>query len=148
MKHINKLYCMDNLELMKQLPDESIDLIYCDILYNTGKKFKDYDDNLGSHQQAMDWYRPRLIEIKRLLRNTGNVYLQCDYRLVHYLKVEMDMIFGIDNFQDDIIWWYYNSNSGNSKKNFKKKKDNILWYSKSKEYYFNDVEASEPLSAE
>ena len=45
---LNKVYNMDNLELLKQLPSNSIDLIYCDILYNTGKKFKDYDDNLGT----------------------------------------------------------------------------------------------------
>ena len=41
---LNKVYCMDNLELLRQLPNESIDLIYCDILYNTGKKFKDIGD--------------------------------------------------------------------------------------------------------
>ena len=45
---LNKIYCMDNLELLKQLDSESIDLIYCDILYNTGRKFKDYDDKLGT----------------------------------------------------------------------------------------------------
>ena len=44
----NKVFQMDNLELLKELPDKSIDLIYCDILYNTGKKFKDYDDKLGT----------------------------------------------------------------------------------------------------
>lgn len=47
---LNKVYCMDNLELLKQLEDESIDLIYCDILFNTGKRFKDYNDNLGTPQ--------------------------------------------------------------------------------------------------
>ena len=80
---LNKIYCMDNLELLKQLPDESISLIYCDILYNTGKKFKDYDDNLGTPQQAVEWYRPRLIEMKKVLKNDGNILLQMDYRLVH-----------------------------------------------------------------
>ena len=40
---LDKVYCMDNLELLKQLPNESVDLIYNDILYNTGNKFKDYD---------------------------------------------------------------------------------------------------------
>ena len=45
---LNHVFKMDNLELLKQLPDESIDMIYCDILYNTGKKFKNYDDNLGT----------------------------------------------------------------------------------------------------
>ena len=81
---INKIYCMDNLELLKQIPDESIDLIYNDILYNTGKKFKDYDDNLGTPQEAIEWYRPRLVEMKRVLKDIGSIYLQCDCRLVQY----------------------------------------------------------------
>ena len=108
---LNKVYNMDNLELLKQLPSESVDLIYCDILYNTGKKFKDYDDRLGTPQEAIEWYRPRLKEMKRVLKNNGNILLQMDYRLVHYLKVEMDNIFGINNFINEIIW-YYKSPSG------------------------------------
>lgn len=126
---------MDNLELMKQLPDESINLIYCDILYNTGKKFKDYDDNLGTPQQAIEWYEPRLIEMKRLLKDTGSIYLQCDYRLAHYLKIKMDEIFKIDNFQNDIIWCY--NGGGVTKSRFNKKHDNILFYSKSDNFTFN-----------
>lgn len=132
---INKLYCMDNLELLKTLPSESIDLIYCDVLYNTGKKFKDYDDNLGTPQEAIEWYEPRLIEMKRVLKNTGSIYLQCDCRLVHYLKIEMDNIFGLNNFRNEIIWKYGLGGSGN--REFAKKHDNILFYSKSKEYVFN-----------
>jgi len=122
---------MDNLELMKQLPDKTIDLIYCDILYNTGKKFKDYDDNLGTPQEAMEWYKPRLIEMKRLLKDTGSIYLQCDYNLVHYLKVEMDKIFGIKNFQREIIWrigWV--SGYKTKAKNWIRNHDNILFYTK------------------
>ena len=65
---LNKVYCMDNLELLKQLPNSCVDLIYCDILYNTGKKFNDYNDNLGTPKQAIKWYRPRLIEKKRVLK--------------------------------------------------------------------------------
>ena len=126
---------MDNLELMKQLPDGSIDLIYCDVLYNTGKKFKDYDDNLGTPQQAIEWYEPRLIEMKRLLKDTGSIYLQCDYRLVHYLKVEMDEIFGFNNFRNEIIWHY--KSMSNTKKFFPRKHDDILFYTKSNDYIFN-----------
>ena len=132
---LNKVYCMDNLELLKQMEDSSVDLIYCDILYNTGKKFKDYDDRLGTPQDAMEWYRPRLIEMKRILKETGSIYLQCDYRLVHYLKVEMDNIFRIDNFINEIIWKYGLGGSGN--KSFSKKHDNILFYSKSNIYTYN-----------
>lgn len=126
---------MDNLELLKQMDDNSVDLIYCDILYNTGRKFKDYDDNLGTPQQAMKWYRPRLIEMKRVLKDTGSIYLQCDYRLIHYLKIEMDNIFKVENFINEIIWKYGLGGSG--KKSFSKKHDNILFYSKSKDYIFN-----------
>ena len=125
---LNKIYCMDNLELLKQLPNESISLIYCDILYNTGKKFKDYDDRLGTPQEAMEWYKPRLIEMKRVLKNTGSIYLQCDYRLIHYLKVEMDNIFGIDRFKNEIIW-HYKRWTGKSNK-YQSLHDNILFYTK------------------
>ena len=139
----DKVYCMDNLELLKQLPNESINLIYCDILYNTGRKFKDYDDRLGSPQQAIDWYRPRLIEMKRVLKNNGSIYLQCDCRLVHYLKVEMDNIFGINNFRNEIIWCY--KTQGFTKKNWSQKHDNILYYTKSSNWVFNvdDVRENE-----
>lgn len=126
---LNKVYCMDNLELLKQMDDNSVDLIYCDILYNTGKKFKDYDDRLGTPQQAIEWYKPRLTEMKRVLKDTGSIYLQCDYRLVHYLKVEMDSIFGLDNFMDNIIWWH---KRGGKSKYLLKRYDDILFYTKNK----------------
>ena len=74
MIELNKVYCMDNLELLKQLEDESIDLIYCDILYNTGKSFSDYNDNLGTPHEAIEWYKPRLIEMKRVLKKSGSIY--------------------------------------------------------------------------
>ena len=98
---LNKVYCMDNLKLLRQLSSKCIDLIYCDVLYNTGKKFKDYNDNLGTPQEAIEWYRPRLIEMRRVLKDSGSIYLQCDYRLVHYLKIEMDNIFGLNNFRNE-----------------------------------------------
>ena len=124
----------DNLEFMRELESESINLIYCDILYNTNKKFKDYDDRLGTPQEAMDWYKPRLIEMKRILKDTGSIYLQCDYRLVHYLKVLMDEIFGIKNFRNDIIWNY----GGQSRKTeISAKHDNILRYSNGNKPTYN-----------
>lgn len=124
----------DNLIFMKQLTDNSIDLIYNDCLYNTGRKFNDYDDRLGTPQEAIEWYKPRLIEMKRILKDTGSIYLQCDCRLVHYLKVLMDEIFGIKNFRNDIIWSY----GGQSRKSdMSNKYDNILRYVKSKSFTYN-----------
>ena len=132
---LNKVYCMDNLELLQKLPNESIDLIYCDILYNTGKKFKDYDDKLGTPQEAMEWYKPRLVEMKRVLKDTGSIYLQCDWHLNSYIRILMDEIFGYKMFLDEIIWKY--TTGGSSKKYFSRKHDTIYHYSKTKEYTYN-----------
>lgn len=132
---INKVYCMDNLELMKQMEDNSIDLIYCDILYNTGRKFADFEDNLGTHEEAIKWYEPRLVEMKRVLEDTGTIYLHCDYRLAHYLKAKMDEVFGLDNFRNEIIWHY--KTSPRRKNDFGSRHDTILRYSKTSDYVFN-----------
>lgn len=135
---INKVYCSDNLELMEQMDDNSIDLIYSDILYNTGKKFDDFDDNLGSPQEAIEWYKPIVREMHRVLKDTGSIYLQCDSNLEHYLKVEIDKVFGIENFQRDIIWrigWV--SGYKTQAKNWIRNHDNILYYTKSNKFTFN-----------
>lgn len=123
---------MDNLELLQKIPDNYINLIYCDILYNTGRKFKDFKDNLGTPQEAILWYKPRLEEMCRVLKETGCIYLHMDWRLVHYIKVVMDEIFGIKNYRNEIIWCY--KSGGINKKDFPKKYDNILKYSKTDSY--------------
>lgn len=130
-----KLYNQDNLEVLKTFSDNYIDLIYCDILYNTGRKFKDYNDNLGTPQEAILWYEPRLLEMKRVLKNNGSIYLHMDYRLVHYMKVKMDEVFGMNNFINEIIWCY--RSQGFSKSKWSSKHDNILFYSKTKNFNFN-----------
>lgn len=135
MIEFDKVYNMDNLTLLKQMDDKSVDLIYCDILYNTGRQFKDYNDDLGTPQEAIEWYAPRLMEMKRVLKDSGSIYLQCDYRLVHYLKVYMDTLFGIKQFKNDIIWGY--TSASNCKKYFPRKHDNILFYTKTDNYVFN-----------
>ncbi len=135
-EYINKLFCEDNLTLLKRLPNKSVDLIYCDILYNTGKKFKDYNDNLGTPQEALEWYKPRLSEMFRVLKDTGLIYIQCDYNLSHYIKICLDNIFGYDNFRNEIIWWY--NSAPRKKKDFGKRHDTIFRYSKTDDYYFNE----------
>ena len=134
--YTDKIFHLDNLKLLQTLPSQCVDLIYCDILYNTGRKFDDYEDNLGTPQEAIQWYLPRFTEMHRILKDTGLIYIHCDYNLSHYIKVLMDLIFGINNFRNEIIWWY--NSAPRKKKDFGKRHDTIFRYSVSDKYYFND----------
>lgn len=75
----------------------------------------------------------RLIEMKRILKNTGSVYLHCDSTAGHYLKILMDVVFGRENFRNALIW-KYDGPQRPSKKDFATKHDNIFRYSKTNEY--------------
>ena len=77
----------------------------------------------------------RLIEMHRILKDTGSIYLHCDPTMSHYIKLLMDIIFGEKNFINEIIWGY--RTGGNSKNQFSKKHDIIFFYSKSKDKIFN-----------
>ena len=77
----------------------------------------------------------RLVDMKRLLKSTGSIYLHCDPTASHYLKMVMDDIFGAKHFQNEIVWCY--SHGGKSGKRFGRKHDCIFWYSKSASPVFN-----------
>lgn len=135
---LNKIYCLDNVLLMPQIQSNSVDLIYSDILYNTGRKFKDFNDDLGSTEDAIKWYIPRLEEMYRLLKSTGSLFLQMDQRLSHYMKVELDKIFGEINFKNHITWERQKSSGAKAKsKQFSRNSDHILFYTKTNDYTWN-----------
>lgn len=136
---LQTIYHCDNLELLNQLDSDSIDLIYSDILFNTGKNFPDYSDNLGSSQKAIEWYKPRFLEMKRVLSINGQILIHADFRLVHYIKVLMDEVFGEKNFINEIIWHYSNSGLKAKSKKLHQTHDTILRYSKSKIYTHNRI---------
>ena len=127
----------DNLELMAEMQDNTVDLIYCDILYGTGRKFKDYQD-LKCHREIIEeHYIPRIKEMHRILKDTGSIYLQMDYKISHWIRLMLDDVFGYDNFINEIIWNY--KTGGASKKYFPRKHDNIFLYTKTKKYTFNKL---------
>ena len=101
-----ELHCMDNLELMKTIEDNTVDLIYCDILYGTGRKFKDYQDLKPIRSEIEAHYIPRIKEMYRILKPTGSVYLQMDTRINHWMRCIMDDVFGYENFRNEISWRY------------------------------------------
>jgi len=128
----------DNLELMAEIEDNTVDLIYCDILYGTGKDFMDYKDLYPIREIIEEHYIPRIKEMHRILKDTGSIYLQMDYRISHWVRLILDDVFGYGNFRNEIIWYYKTLKNKNSA--FKEKHDNILYYSKSNKFIFNDNE--------
>ncbi len=125
----------DNLDLMREMKDNTVDLIYCDILYGTGRKFKDYQDLKPKREVIEGHYIPRIKEMHRILKDNGSIYLQMDTKINHWIRCILDDIFGYDNFLNEIVWWY--KTGGSSKTKFSEKHDLIMLYTKTKKYKFN-----------
>ena len=79
----------------------------------------------------------RLVELHRVLKPTGSLYLHCDPTASHYLKILLDMIFGSDNFRNEIVWKRFNFHA--DARRFGRVTDRILFYSKSDDYHFNNL---------
>ena len=179
---INIIYCGDCKDILKKIPDNSIDLIYLDPPFFSQKHYEDFwTYGKGDHPTKMefsdkDWekvrmmidptllkeyehieerwkgghkgiyvyiayMRERLEQCERVLKDTGTIYLHCDWHASHYLKVMMDGIFGYNNLRNEIIWCY--RGAGYPKKDFGKRHDTIFRYSKSENYTFNLDEVRE-----
>lgn len=134
--------CGDNLELLKSQPNESVNMIYCDILYGTGRNFGDYKDLKPIRSEIESHYLPRLIEMHRVLKENGTIYLQMDLRIVHWIRVMMDEIFGYENFRNQIAVKF--NIGGRGKREFAKKHDYIVVYTKSDDFIFNDKDIRIP----
>jgi len=145
----NRLIWGDNLHVMRQLPSESIDLIYIDPPFFSGRQYNIIFGDQNEVRSFTDiweggmpgyliWLNARLYEMKRLLKKTGSIYVHCDWHASHYIKVEMDKIFGYENFRNEIVWFYRRWT--NVQSNFQRMHDVILFYSKSDRYLFNKVE--------
>ncbi len=183
---VRKLHLGDNLEVMRGMASETVDLVYLDPPFNSNHnyeivfrgpaelrpmahlpafedvwKWDDEADQLaedlvcGGYEPAVArtvsglieivgrnqlmaylvQMIPRLVEINRVLRDTGSVYLHCDPTASHYLKLVMDTVFGGENFRNEIVWCY--RGGGVPRHDFARKHDVILRYSKSGNYRFN-----------
>ena len=137
----NILYHGDNLKIMKKLESGKIDLIYIDPPFNSGQVLKNksisFKDKFDSTNSYIHWLKPRLRECHRLLKETGSLFIHLDWRMSHYIKVELDKIFGVKNpclnpsyFKNEIIWHY--GGPARLTNRFPQKHDSILFYSKSK----------------
>ncbi len=190
---MNKLYYGDNLTIMKQMPPESVDLIYLDPPFNSNRSYnllyknttglpipeqveafcdtweldfekselaRDIPRVMQEYGIAADavqfWHHlvqalnadtkllaylvymaVRLLEMYRVLKPSGSLYLHCDPTASHYLKIILDSIFGRSNFINEIVWCY--KTGGRSNTSFPRKHDIIFWYAKNADNKtFND----------
>lgn len=128
----NVLIHGDNLLALKALESEysgKVKCIYIDPPYNTGSAFEHYDDNL-EHSTWLSLMKPRLESLKRLLSDSGSIWISIDSDESHYLKVLCDEIFGRENFIEEVIWQRSYAPI-NLKKTFSRNHDIILVYCKS-----------------
>lgn len=135
----SNIFCMDNLELLKSQKNECVDLIYCDILYGTGRNFGEYQDLKPIRSEIESHYLPRFLEMKRVLKQNSSIYLQMDCKISHWVRCLMDDVFGYDNFRNEIIWYYMNKIPDKRKKMFTQSNDIILFYAMGN-YTFNTIE--------
>jgi len=161
----NRVIQGDCLDVLRTLPDASVDLVYIDPPFNTGKvqrreRLRTIADEDGDRTgfagkryrteklardpgfaDAFDDYlaflEPRLREAHRVLAPTGSLYFHIDYREVHYCKVLLDRIFGREAFLNEIIWAY--DYGARSTKKWPAKHDNILFYAKDPARYHFDL---------
>jgi DNA modification methylase len=160
----NQVILGDNLEVLRGLPSELVDLIYVDPPFNTGRTqkrerlrttrsatgdrkgfqgqryttvklgSKSFADSFGDYLAFLE---PRMIEAHRVLKPTGSLYFHIDYREVHYCKVLLDQIFGRECFLNEIIWAY--DYGARATRKWPAKHDNILVYVKDPERYYFDT---------
>mgnify|MGYP005844186351 CR=1 FL=1 len=165
------VYHGDNLPILAQLPADSVDLVYIDPPFNTGKRQRhtrlrtvrdEAGDRTGfggrryrsvpvsthayadSFEDYLQFLEPRLVEARRLLTPDGSLFVHLDCREVHYVKVMLDRIFGRASFLNEIIWAY--DYGGRSRTRWPAKHDNILWYARDPGRYQFHLDACDRIA--
>lgn len=151
----------DNLQLLKTIYKNEdpviknqlkgkIKLIYIDPPFASTDEFKNRDGAKAYNDKKLgaefvEFIRRRLILAREILSDDGSIFVHLDQRMVHYIRMIMDEVFGKNNIRNEIIWFY--PSGGDKTKYFQRKHDVILYYSKTNNYYFDSEAAIVPYSA-
>jgi DNA modification methylase len=140
---MNQLILGDNLEILKSLESETIDLIYLDppffsnrnyeVIWGDAGEIRSFQDRWsGGIDHYIAWLKERVFEMHRLLKPTGSIFLHCDWHADAYVRVLiLDKIFGAKNFKNIIVWHYKRWPA--KQKNFQRMHDSIFFYAKNVE---------------
>jgi DNA modification methylase len=146
--NVNRLILGDNLEIMKTMDSETIDLIYLDppffsnrnyeIIWGDDGEVRSFKDRWsGGMDHYIAWLKERVEQMHRLLKPTGSIFLHCDWHANAYIRVDiLDKIFGYGNFRGEIIWQRATAHS-DAKKKLAVLSDSIFWFSKSAKFYYS-----------
>lgn len=154
---VNKLILGDNLEILKQIDSDTIDLIYLDppffsnrnyeIIWGDSGEVRSFQDRWsGGMDHYIAWLKERVEQMHRILKPTGSIFLHCDWHANAYIRAEiLDKIFGYNNFRNEIIW---KRKTGRGETNHKASSfgvstDTIFFYSKSNQHTFHSQFNSE-----
>ncbi len=148
MHTINQLILGDNLEILKKLESESIDLIYLDppffsnrnyeVIWGDAGEVRSFQDRWsGGMDHYIAWLKERVEQMHRILKPTGSIFLHCDWHADAYIRVEiLDKIFGSNSFRNEITW-KRTSSKGLAFKRMANNTDTIFYYSKSDNFIWN-----------
>jgi site-specific DNA-methyltransferase (adenine-specific) len=136
--------CIDKLQ---EISASKADLVYFDPPFFTQKKHSlnnrdntktyEFDDKYESLEEYLCLIEKTLIQCKRILKNTGSVFLHCDKTASHNIRSILDKVFGRENFQSEIVWSY--KRWSNSKKGLLNSHQIIFFYSKTENFKFNTL---------
>jgi DNA modification methylase len=147
---INKLILGDNLEILKQLESETVDLIYLDppffsnrnyeVIWGDAGEVRSFADRWsGGMDHYIGWLKERVEQMHRILKPTGSIFLHCDWHANAYIRVEiLDKLFGFENFRGEIIWNRAFAHN-DAKKKLAVLSDTIWYYSKTGKLIYNPV---------
>lgn len=128
----------DCLDRLNELDAGSVDLSYLDPPFNTGRTQRDragdFEDRWADIGSYIGFLRPRLEAVHRVLSPSGAVLVHGDWRTSHHMRLLLDDVFGVDRFINHLIWHY--GLGGSSARRFARKHDDILYYAKGPDHYF------------
>ena len=144
---INKIIHGNCLEKLQEIEAALIDLVYFDPPFFTQKKHSlanrdnsktyEFDDKFDSLEEYLSLIETTLIQCRRVLKNTGSVFLHCDKTASHHIRIVLDKVFGSENFQSEIVWSY--KRWSNAKKGLLNSHQIIFFYSKTEHFKFNTI---------
>lgn len=133
---LNQYFIGNNIDLLKNITDSSVDLIYIDPPYCTGRDFYYFDDRFESSKDYREnLIRPLVVECHRILSDVGNIVIHVEPKISHHIRIVLDEVFGEKRFKNEIVW--ISGGNHKSKNQLQRNHDTIIVYQKTAKSIYN-----------